>query len=92
MLKPWQLTGVGKLQHLFNSRFKGGILGDEQGLGKSLTTIAAMVDDIVTNKGKAYRGFNLIVTTKSCAPQWISEINRHYGSVSQRMPMVPTCF
>lgn len=81
-LKPWQLTGVGKLLHLFETRFKGGVLGDEQGLGKSLTAIAAMVDDAVANEGKPYRGFNLIVTTKSCAPQWINEIKTHYGPVS----------
>ncbi|EXJ57118.1 hypothetical protein A1O7_07462 [Cladophialophora yegresii CBS 114405] len=79
-LKPWQLTGVGKLKHLFETRHKGGILGDEQGLGKSLEAITAMVEDIVANQGKPYRGFNLIVTTKSCAQQWIDEIKKHYGS------------
>jgi len=81
-LKHWQLAGVGKLLHLFQTRYKGGILGDEQGLGKTVTAISAMVADIVASKGEPSRGFNLIVTTKSCAPQWIDEINKHYGKVS----------
>ena len=81
-LKHWQLSGVGKLLHLFGTRYRGGVVGDEQGLGKSLTAIAAMVADIVDNEGKPYNGFNLIVTTKSCAQQWIEEIKKHFGLVS----------
>ncbi|KIV86280.1 hypothetical protein PV11_01898 [Exophiala sideris] len=44
--------------------------------------ITAIAHDIAADEGKPYRGFNLIVTTKRCAPQWIGEYKKHYGSVS----------
>ncbi|KAL3496894.1 hypothetical protein BJX62DRAFT_193174 [Aspergillus germanicus] len=40
---PWQLTGTARLQYLCTDPpFKGGICGDQMGLGKSLTAIIAI--------------------------------------------------
>lgn len=77
--KPWQLSGSAKMQFLAESRFHGGILGDEQGLGKTLTILDTLVADIMNRDGKRYKGFDLIVTSKTCITQWADEIKRHFG-------------
>ena len=49
------------------------ILGDEMGLSKTWQTIVACLEDKETLPGK----FDLVVTTKSCVQEWITEIRRH---------------
>jgi SNF2 family DNA or RNA helicase len=81
-LKPWQLSGAAKLRFLASSRFRGGILGDEHGLVKSLTTLTAMMAQFHDGlSGGKYDGFNLIITTKTCVPHWLDEIKQHFGVV-----------
>ena len=58
--------------------FCGGINGDEQGMGKSLTTLIACETDNLNVKGC----FNLILTTKTCSYQWYEEVVQHFRGVS----------
>jgi hypothetical protein len=71
-----------KVAVLASSRFRGGILGDEHGLVKSLTTLTAMMAQFHDGlSGGKYDGFNLIITTKTCVPHWLDEIKQHFGVV-----------
>lgn len=72
----WQLTGVHKLLHMIQ-RWHGAILADEMGLGKTLTTI--IVCEILRRQSP---GIVLIVTTKSCVPQWRDELHWNFSPVS----------
>ena len=84
--RPWQLSGSAKLRHLASTSFSGGILGDEQGLGKSLTVLTTIMAEIQAGGARPYHGFNLIITTKSCVPQWMDEVKFHLGPVSLNNP------
>jgi superfamily II DNA or RNA helicase len=69
---------VVKLCLLAGSPFKGGLLGDPVGLGKSLTALVAALK-IVQNQ--QLRGFILVVTRKSCMTQWVNEVRHHFKKV-----------
>ncbi|KIW49916.1 hypothetical protein PV05_11549 [Exophiala xenobiotica] len=73
-LRPWQKTGVAKLKYLRTSRCKGGILGDEQGLGKTVEVLSAMVHEICSGDS-VYNGFNLIITIKASIPEWLEAVS-----------------
>lgn len=77
-LHSWQLSGAAKLCHLAHGPFKGGILGDYMGLGKTLAAITACEELSATTAG----AFNLVITTKACLPQWQDELSRNFHPVS----------
>ena len=58
------------------SSFRGGILADGMGVGKTLTAVLAMM------KVKEDPGFSLVVCPKSLCLQWIAAIGDAWQEVS----------
>ncbi|VUC24428.1 unnamed protein product [Clonostachys rosea] len=58
------------------SPFKGGFIGDEAGLGKSLTALITAIK--LRQKLLPNCGFILIVCPPHCAAQWANEIETHF--------------
>ena len=59
--------------HLARSPYRGGILGDAMGMGKTLGIIIAMME------GKGNRsGYHVVVTTKGATRQWIDELEKNF--------------
>jgi superfamily II DNA or RNA helicase len=77
--KPWQSIGAEKLWRLAKSPFRGGLLGDTVGLGKSLT---ALLVAIRIRRAQPRSGFILVVCRKACLRQWYDEIQQHFKTVS----------
>lgn len=76
-LLPHQKYGVAKVMHLFRSQYRGGILGDEMGLGQILLTLAAIMAD-----GKDRRGCcSLVIAGTSVIPHWLDECKLHFKKV-----------
>ena len=62
--------------HLARSPYRGGILGDATGMGKTLSIIIAMME------GKGNRsGYHVVVTTKGATRQWIDELEKNFAPV-----------
>ncbi|KAI8334494.1 SNF2 family N-terminal domain-containing protein [Blakeslea trispora] len=69
-LLPFQRYGVGWMRRQENmDTFKGGILADEMGMGKTIQTIALLLSD----KKKP----NLVIAPTVAILQWKAEIERH---------------
>ncbi|QPC66833.1 hypothetical protein HYE67_009064 [Fusarium culmorum] len=77
MLKPWQETGARKLVNSCNLLLGGLVLGDETGLGKSLTALVAALHQ--RNKMLPACGPVAVITRPSCVIQWWEEIKRHFS-------------
>ncbi|KAK3401535.1 P-loop containing nucleoside triphosphate hydrolase protein, partial [Sordaria brevicollis] len=75
-LQPWQASGVVRLCRLAHSPFRGALLCDEMGLGKSLT---ALVAAIKLKRDLPGSGYVLVITRKSCVLQWLDEIRKHFA-------------
>ena len=68
----WQLTAASRMVHLAQSPYRGGILGDSMGMGKTLGIIIAMME------GKENRsGYHIVVTTKGATRQSIDELEKN---------------
>ncbi|KAI8673673.1 hypothetical protein NCS55_00688400 [Fusarium keratoplasticum] len=75
-LKPWQAVGVTKLLQSTESMFKGALLCDEAGTGKSLTALTAA---LIKRKQMLPRcGFVLVVCSPEGVPRWWSEIRKDF--------------
>ncbi|KAH7266586.1 hypothetical protein B0J15DRAFT_523996 [Fusarium solani] len=75
-LKPGQAVGVTKLLQSAESMFKGALLCDEAGTGKSLTALTAA---LIKRKQMLPRcGFVLVVCSPESVPRWWSEIRKHF--------------
>ncbi|EEU45395.1 uncharacterized protein NECHADRAFT_80269 [Fusarium vanettenii 77-13-4] len=75
-LKPWQAVGVTKLLQSTESMFKGALLCDEAGMGKSLTALTAA---LIKRKQMLPRcGFVLVVCPAEGVHPWCSEIKKHF--------------
>ncbi|KAG0369172.1 SNF2 family N-terminal domain-containing protein [Gamsiella multidivaricata] len=73
-LLPFQREGLGWMRKQENTLFKGGILADEMGMGKTIQ----MISLLLTEPGKP----NLIVAPTVAIMQWMSEIKDHAPSLS----------
>jgi SNF2 family DNA or RNA helicase len=78
-LKPWQKVGVTKLLKACDGPFKGLILGDETGLGKTLEALAAA--RVKQLQMKPHCGFILVVCCPGCVFQWQREVYTHLRDV-----------
>ncbi|EMD70017.1 hypothetical protein COCSADRAFT_216202 [Bipolaris sorokiniana ND90Pr] len=96
VMKPYQLSGLSFLVHLYNNGFSG-ILGDEMGLGKTLQTLSLFqyleeLDEqkgIVSEEPRPY----LVVCPLSVLNSWVTEaekwvpqlgVMRFHGAVNER--------
>ncbi|KAJ2880369.1 DNA repair protein rad16, partial [Coemansia aciculifera] len=73
-LLPFQQEGVGWMAQQEHSMFKGGILADEMGMGKTLQTIALML----VNRGRP----TLVICPTVALLQWKSEIEAATDALS----------
>lgn len=76
--KARQLVGQEKLWILAHSFYRGGILGDPVGLGKSLTVALFSVRFL---RQYPRSGPVIIVCRKSCVLQWEGEFIKHFKEV-----------
>jgi SNF2 family DNA or RNA helicase len=75
----FQLKGAAQLYMLSHSRWRGGMLGDKMGVGKTLQAI--LLEQLVRqDKG----GPVLIVVPASLLKQWEQAIKRQYETVRIR--------
>ncbi|ORZ20124.1 SNF2 family N-terminal domain-domain-containing protein [Lobosporangium transversale] len=72
-LLPFQREGLGWMRKQEKSMFKGGILADEMGMGKTIQMISLLLSE----SGKP----NLIVAPTVAILQWVSEITNHAPSL-----------
>lgn len=70
-LKHWQISGAIGLVELAQSQFKGGILGDSMGLGKSSTALVAALE--LRKRLLPNHDFISIVCRAGCVLQWAKE-------------------
>ena len=91
LLRPYQLTGVAWLLHLFRNKL-GGILADEMGLGKTLQALA-FLSSLKKENGSALP--SLVVCPASLVENWRRETLRfcpefqvlvHHGSTRTSVP------
>jgi SNF2 family DNA or RNA helicase len=96
-LRPYQLEGLGWLQHLRRNDV-GGVLADDMGLGKTLQTIAHL--SLEKESGRM-DGPNLIVMPTSLITNWSRELHRFaphltvlslYGRYRHRQPRPITSY
>jgi SNF2 family DNA or RNA helicase len=73
---PWQSIGASQMDYLCRSNFRGGICGDDMGMGKTLLAILAM-DRARDEPGS----FSVVVCPASCRLQWQREILAAYKQV-----------
>ncbi|KAF4421275.1 hypothetical protein F53441_14357, partial [Fusarium austroafricanum] len=72
----WQKIGVAKILESFNSPLRGLILGDETGLGKSLTALVAALEK--RNEMLPHCGPVLVIARPGCVDQWYEEIQKRF--------------
>ena len=66
-LLKFQLDGLNWMRRQEQSMFKGGILSDEMGMGKTLTTLSLVLQDV--------GHLTLVICPAVAVKQWLSEIN-----------------
>ncbi|KAI1297540.1 DNA repair protein rad16 [Mortierella claussenii] len=72
-LLPFQKEGLGWMRKQENAFFKGGILADEMGMGKTIQMISLLLSE----PGKP----NLVIAPTVAILQWMSEISEHAPSL-----------
>ncbi|KAE8859919.1 hypothetical protein PTNB29_07150 [Pyrenophora teres f. teres] len=95
-MKPYQLSGLSFLVHLYNNGFSG-ILGDEMGLGKTLQTLSLFqyLEELDQKKGVTSEESRpyLVVCPLSVLNSWVTEAHkwvpqlkvvRFHGAASER--------
>lgn len=68
-LKPFQLEGLNWMMQQEKSKWKGGLLGDEMGMGKTIQAVSLLMSDYPVGKP------SLVVVPPVALMQWQSEIN-----------------
>jgi SNF2 family DNA or RNA helicase len=68
VLHEHQLKGAAQMHFLCNSPFRGGILADGMGVGKTHTAVASMF--LVKDEP----GFSMVVAPKTLCLQWVNAI------------------
>lgn len=69
-LLPFQLEGLNWLKHQEDSKYNGGVLADEMGMGKTIQTIALLMSDLDKRP-------SLVVAPTVALMQWKNEIEQH---------------
>ncbi|BFZ58946.1 DNA repair protein rad16 [Savitreella phatthalungensis] len=75
-LLPFQLEGLYWLRQQEQGEFRGGILADEMGMGKTIQTVSMLVSDMSRDSSKSEAG-TLIVAPTVAIMQWKSEIEMY---------------
>jgi SWI/SNF-related matrix-associated actin-dependent regulator of chromatin subfamily A member 5 len=96
VMKPYQLSGLSYLVHLYNNGFSG-ILGDEMGLGKTLQTLSLFqyLEELDEKNGVASEELRpyLVICPLSVLNSWVTEaqkwvpqlkVMRFHGAVTER--------
>lgn len=78
-LLPFQLEGLHWLRRQEKSSYRGGILADEMGMGKTIQTVAMLCSDVSRTPGKDEAG-TLVVAPTVAIMQWRNEINLYTGN------------
>ncbi|SMN18013.1 similar to Saccharomyces cerevisiae YBR114W RAD16 Protein that recognizes and binds damaged DNA in an ATP-dependent manner (with Rad7p) during nucleotide excision repair [Maudiozyma saulgeensis] len=69
-LLPFQLEGLHWLLEQENGKYGGGVLADEMGMGKTIQTIALLMNDLTKRP-------SLVVAPTVALMQWKNEIDQH---------------
>ena len=69
-LLPFQLEGLHWLLSQEDSKYSGGVLADEMGMGKTIQTIALLMNDVTKRP-------SLVVAPTVALMQWKNEIDQH---------------
>ncbi|KAJ4368011.1 hypothetical protein N0V83_006366 [Neocucurbitaria cava] len=79
VMKPYQLSGLSFLVHLYNNGFSG-ILGDEMGLGKTLQTLSLFqyLEELDEKNGVSSEELRpyLVICPLSVLNSWVTEAQR----------------
>lgn len=67
-LKPFQLEGLNWMMRQEKTQYKGGLLGDEMGMGKTIQAVSLLMSDYPAGKP------SLVVVPPVALMQWQSEI------------------
>jgi DNA repair protein RAD16 len=67
-LKPFQLEGLNWMTRQEQTQYKGGLLGDEMGMGKTIQAVSLLMSDYPVGKP------SLVVVPPVALMQWQSEI------------------
>lgn len=70
---PFQLEGLYWLRNQEKTEFRGGVLADEMGMGKTIQTIALLM-------AEPRQKPNLVVAPTVALMQWRNEIEKHTGN------------
>ncbi|RKF75963.1 DNA repair protein RAD16 [Golovinomyces cichoracearum] len=72
-LKPFQLQGVAWMKAMEKTRWGGGLLGDEMGMGKTIQAVSLIMSDWPMNKP------SLVLIPPVALLQWQQEIDSYTG-------------
>ena len=72
-LKPFQLEGLNWMIQQEKTQYKGGLLGDEMGMGKTIQAVSLLMSDYPVGKP------SLVVVPPVALMQWQSEIKVCYS-------------
>lgn len=67
-LKPFQLEGLNWMREQEKTDYKGGLLGDEMGMGKTIQAVSLIMSDF------PQREPTLVIVPPVALMQWVSEI------------------
>ncbi|KAL4955042.1 SNF2 family N-terminal domain-containing protein [Aspergillus filifer] len=70
-LKPFQLEGLNWMTRQEQTQYKGGLLGDEMGMGKTIQAVSLLMSDYPAGRP------SLVVVPPVALMQWQSEINEY---------------
>ncbi|RDW93243.1 DNA repair protein RAD16 [Aspergillus mulundensis] len=71
MLKPFQLEGLNWMTRQEQTQYKGGLLGDEMGMGKTIQAVSLLMSDYPAGRP------SLVVVPPVALMQWQSEIKAY---------------
>ncbi|KAF2151031.1 hypothetical protein K461DRAFT_279805 [Myriangium duriaei CBS 260.36] len=74
-LWEWQKSLLPKMQVMGDSHRRGGIIGDEKGMGKTLAAIAYCQ---ARHRGNARRLSTLVITTNTGVADWVNQLVTHF--------------
>ncbi|KAJ5777077.1 DNA repair protein RAD16 [Penicillium odoratum] len=93
-LKPFQLEGLNWMMEQEKSSYRGGLLGDEMGMGKTIQAVSLIMSDFPQPNP------TLVLVPPVALMQWVSEIKDytdgklkvlvHHGSDSKVKKLTPT--